>query len=312
MKKRQFKMTGVLLMCLLFLGIAVAQEKPAATVNAPFAGATVSDFKGKVGVQLPGQAMIAPTRGEILPAESVVSTDEGRLLLRLSDGSDILVRPHTKLIVKQPETNGWKYLELMMGRIRNQIQRHLGGTPSFQMGTPSAVISVRGTVFDVEVDRRGNTEVDVDEGVVELSSAEGHGESVMVTAGFSSRIGMEGRPEAPRPTHDLRPQLDRPGRHDKNPDKDDDAIRRLEAADRDRSGRDGDSRGGSSDGGSLSGSSGSGSSGVSGGSGGTSGGSGSSDGGSQSGSGSSGSSDDGGDRHRDGGSGGGTKPPGFF
>ena len=109
-------------------------------------------------------------------------------MLKLSDGSDILVRPHTKLILKQPETSGWKYFQIMIGRVRTSIQKHLGGTPAFQIGTPSAVISVRGTKFDVEVDRRGFTEVDVDEGVVELEGVSGRGESVMITAGFSSRV----------------------------------------------------------------------------------------------------------------------------
>ena len=52
----------------------------------------------------------------------------------------------------------------------------MGGSPAFQIGTPSAVISVRGTKFNVEVDRRGFTEVDVDEGVVELEAVTGRGE----------------------------------------------------------------------------------------------------------------------------------------
>src|SRR6202000_2776173 len=54
----------------------------------------------------------------------------------------------------------------------------------------------------------------VDEGTVELEAATGRGDPVMITAGFSSRVGMETGPETPRPTQDLRPQLDRPGRKD--------------------------------------------------------------------------------------------------
>ena len=74
-----------------------------------------------------------------------------------------------------------------------------GGSPAFQIGTPSAVISVRGTKFDVEVDRRGFTEVDVDEGVVELEAVTGRGQSVLITAGFSSRVGMEAARKLPDP-----------------------------------------------------------------------------------------------------------------
>jgi uncharacterized membrane protein YgcG len=219
----------------LYCAAGLAQEKAPVTVNAPYAGATVSDIKGKVSVQLPAQAFSAPVRGEILPPETTVSTDEGRLLLKLSDGSDILVRPHTRLVLKQPETTGWKYFQMMIGRIRTSIQKRMGGAPAFQIGTPSAVISVRGTKFEVEVDRRGYTEVDVDEGVVELESIGGQGESVLITAGFSSRVGMETGPETPRPTRDLRPLLDRPGRRDmKNSGDDDDPVKRLLASDHDR------------------------------------------------------------------------------
>jgi uncharacterized membrane protein YgcG len=220
-----FTLIGFVLSC----ASAVAQESSqTATASAPYAGATISDFKGKVSIQLPAQAFAAPVRGETLPPDTTVSTDDGRLLLKLSDGSDVLVRAHTKLLLKQPEASGWKYFQLLMGRVRTQIQKRMGGSPAFQIGTPSAVISVRGTKFDVEVDRRGFTEVDVDEGVVELEAVTGRGQSVMITAGFSSRVGMEGGPEAPRPTQDLRPQLDRPSHREVD---DDDPIKNLRIAD---------------------------------------------------------------------------------
>jgi uncharacterized membrane protein YgcG len=228
--KSIFSLIGLVLFC----ASAVAQEsQQTATASAPYAGATISDFKGKVSIQLPAQAFAAPVRGEILPPDTTVSTDEGRLLLKLSDGSDVLVRAHTKLLLKQPEASGWKYFQLLMGRVRTQIQKRMNGSPAFQIGTPSAVISVRGTKFDVEVDRRGFTEVDVDEGVVEMEAVTGRGQSVLITAGFSSRVGMEGGPEVPRPTQDLRPQLDRPSRRDNGSTSsdDDDPIKSLRIAD---------------------------------------------------------------------------------
>jgi hypothetical protein len=314
---------------LLGYGIAVAQEPSPAAVKAAYAGATVSDFNGKVSIQLPAHAFASPLRGQVLPPETEVNTDDGRLLLRLSDGSDILVRPHTRIVLKEPETSAWRYLQLLIGRIHTQIQKHVGGTPPVQIGTPSAVISVRGTQFDVEVDRRGFTEVDVQEGVVELDGSNGRGEGVLITAGFSSRVGMESAPEAPRPTHDLRPQLDRPGHRNNKDSGDDDPMKKLAAGDPDRHGQSGSSGGSSgSSGGSTGSSGGDGSSGSDGGTSGSSGGdnSGSSGSSGQGGGDNSGSSGDnsgsssgdgsgsgdggrhgggGGDRH-----GGGGKPPG--
>ncbi|HKV93487.1 MAG TPA: FecR family protein [Candidatus Angelobacter sp.] len=302
--KLTFTMIGVVLYCI----SAVAQQAPPAAVSAPYAGATISDFKGKVSIQLPAKTFSAPTRGEILPPDTTVSTEDGRLLLKLSDGSDILVRSHTKLVLKQPETSGWKYFQMLIGRVRTSIQKRMGGAPAFQIGTPSAVISVRGTKFDVEVDRRGFTEVDVEEGTVELEALSGLGESVMISAGFSSRVGMETGPEVPRPTRELRPQLDRPNRKNNGSSIDDDPTKKLLASDHDHGGdhhSGGDSSGSGS--GSSSSSGGSGGSGDSDGGSHSSGGSDSSGGSSTSGSsGSDGGSTSGsGDDHHHGG----TRPP---
>jgi hypothetical protein len=294
MRKLQFSALAILFWCTL----AAAQEHVPAPVTAPYAGATISDFKGKLSIELPNRGATTPVRGAVLPPETTINTDDGRMVLKLADGSDVMVRPHTKLVLKNPESSGWKYLQLLLGRVHAEIQKRLGGTPGFQIGTPSAVISVRGTRFDVEVNQHGITEVDVEEGVVELDGLSGRGESVMITAGMSSRVGMESAPERPTPTHDMRPELDRPNhRHDRDSGGDDDAIKKLEA--RDREHHEGDHRGGDSDG-EPSGSSGSGDS--------HSGsGSGSSDGGSSGGT--SGSDSGDGDHHD---SHGGSKPPDFF
>jgi hypothetical protein len=268
-----------LLVCSL-LALAQEKEKQVAPITAPLAGSTISDFKGRVEIQLPNHTLRAPTRGELLPAETQINTEDGRILLRLADGSDLLVRSNTRLVLKQPETNGWRYVQVLMGRVRAEIQKRLGTTPGFQIGTPSAVISVRGTSFDVEVNRTGLTEVDVREGVVQLESVKGMGESVLIRAGFSSRVGFESGPESPRPTREMRPDVDRPGRDGdgKHSDHDDDSIKRLQAATEDHH-----------DGGSQHDSSGSGGSGS-----GTSGGSGDSSGAKDSGSGDHGGHDHGG------------------
>lgn len=254
------KIRSTIFFILVFSLFALAQEKQVAPITAPFAGSTISDFKGKVEIQLPNHALRPPSRGELLPAETQINTEDGRILLRLADGSDLLVRSNTRLVLKQPETNGWRYVQVLVGRVRAEIQKRLGTNPGFQIGTPSAVISVRGTAFDVEVNRAGLTEVDVREGVVQLESVKGMGESVLIRAGFSSRVGFESGPESPRPTREMRPDLDRPGRgggSDKHSDHDDDPIKNLQADTNDR--HDGGSQhdsGGSSGGSGTSGGSG--------------------------------------------------------
>jgi len=178
---------------------------------APFAGAIVSEWKGEVHVQLPGMSMSRPTRGQVLPADTVLDTGEGRLVLVLrTDESEIIVQPHTRLVVKEPAPGNWDALEILLGRVHAYIRKRTGGAPPFQMGTPSAVIAVRGTRFDVEVNGRGVSEVDVFDGLVEVASSTVPGSSVLVSPGFSTRVGMATPPEPPVPTGEIRPGVEAP------------------------------------------------------------------------------------------------------
>lgn len=197
---------------------ALAQQHSQVLTSVPYAGATVTDFRGMVTLQMPAQAVIAPTRGLTLPPATIVSTEEGKILLHLLDGSEIVVRPHTQVIVTDPAAGDWRYLQLIIGRIRTEVQKRLGGAPPFQIGTPSAVISVRGTRFAVEVNRHNVTEVDVEDGLVEVKSVKGLGEPVLIGPAFSTRVGENSAPEPARPTREFRPELERPGHGDKQRD----------------------------------------------------------------------------------------------
>jgi hypothetical protein len=57
-------------------------------------------------------------------------------------------------------------LELLLGRIKVHIQRWGGQPNNTSISTPTAVISVRGTTFDVMVEEDDSTQVDVQEGEV--------------------------------------------------------------------------------------------------------------------------------------------------
>lgn len=195
----------------LYLCAAQAQAPAPGPSPAPFAGAIVSEWKGEVQVQLPGTSMSRPTRGQVLPADTVLDTGEGRLVLVLrTDESEIIVQPHTRLVVKEPAPGNWDALEILLGRVHAYIRKRTGGAPPFQMGTPSAVIAVRGTRFDVEVNGRGVSEVDVFDGLVEVASSTIPGSSVLVSPGFSTRVGMGTSPEPPVPTGEIRPGVEAP------------------------------------------------------------------------------------------------------
>jgi len=202
--------------CLLFFwitaGMAAAQEQPSGSTpaTAAIAGATIAEWKGNVRLSLPGQLPSNPLRGEQLPAGTILDTGGGRLLLHLSDGSEVIVRAHSRLQVQQPSLSDPSYFQLLLGRIRALINKRTGGAVPFELGTPSAVIAVRGTQFDVEVNARNVTEVDVVDGLVEVYGRNSGGGSILLEPGFSTRVGMDSDPEQPEPTNEMRPEVERP------------------------------------------------------------------------------------------------------
>jgi hypothetical protein len=202
--------------CLIFFwisaGMSAAQEQQtsSAPATAAIAGATIAEWKGDIRLSLPGQLPSNPLRGEQLPPGTILDTGRGRLLLRLSDGSEVIVRAHTRLQVQQPSLTDPSYFQLLLGRIRALINKRTGGAVPFELGTPSAVIAVRGTQFDVEVNPRNVTEVDVVDGLVEVYGRNINGGSVLLEPGFSTRVGMDSGPEQPEPTNEIRPEVERP------------------------------------------------------------------------------------------------------
>lgn len=178
---------------------------------APLAGAVISEWRGSVRVQLPGAAAGYPARGQVLPEGTVLDTRDGRLVLVLrNDESEILVQPHTRLVLQKPHPGNWDTLQIILGKVRAYIRKRTGGAPPFQIGTPSAVIAVRGTRFDVEVNASGVSEIDVFEGLVEVGSATLPGVSVLVSPGMSTRVGVDTAPETPVPTREIRPDVEVP------------------------------------------------------------------------------------------------------
>jgi len=208
---RRATVAALPLLAAVCLCAAQAQVPAPGPSPAPFAGAIVSEWKGEVHVQLPGTNMSRPMRGQVLVAGTVLETGDGRLALVLrADESEILVQPHTRLVVREPAPGNWNAVEVLLGRVRAYIRKRTGGAPPFQMGTPSAVIAVRGTRFDVEVNGAGVSEVDVFDGLVEVASSTIPGSSVLVSPGFSTRVGMGTLPEPPVPTGEIRPGVEAP------------------------------------------------------------------------------------------------------
>jgi hypothetical protein len=189
--------TRVLLYTCLLVTFACAQVPQAHRASLPVGSAAIQDVKGDVIIRSPQGAALGSRRGQMLEAETTIETHKGSLLLALQDGSQVLIEPNSSVVLKVPDQSGGKYLQQLFGKVMAQIQKRLGVTPSFRMGTPSAVISVRGTRFEVSVNRQGKTTVEVYEGLVQVQGVGSIAAAVMLRPGFETRVQPSSNPEQP-------------------------------------------------------------------------------------------------------------------
>jgi ferric-dicitrate binding protein FerR (iron transport regulator) len=140
--------------------------------------ATAIEVEGQVSVVRGGQIALFQrgTPGvkadatRVNAKEEIVTGADGHAVFRIADGSTFEVFPNSRVIFQSKWTLE-EMLELVLGRIRVQIE-HRNGPNHKKVETPTAVISVRGTIFDVEVqDADGTTYVGVEEGQVQVEHA---------------------------------------------------------------------------------------------------------------------------------------------
>lgn len=108
----------------------------------------------------------------VQPGQVIVTGANGTGMFKVGDGSTFEVFPNSKVVFRANSFNWDDMLELWLGKVKVQIE-HPGGLPNNnKVRTPTAVISVRGTTFDVEYkpDDDSTTVLD-EEGSVEVASA---------------------------------------------------------------------------------------------------------------------------------------------
>jgi hypothetical protein len=98
----------------------------------------------------------------------IVTGPDGYAQFQVNDGSTFEVFPNSKVMFRA-NASWTELLDLWIGRIKVHIQQW-GGKPNHQrIQTPTAVISVRGTTFDVAHEEDDSTLVAVEEGQVAVA-----------------------------------------------------------------------------------------------------------------------------------------------
>ena len=189
----------IYLLLLLAVASAAWAQTGVGSENLPAGSATIVDLKGEVLITLSGQT--TPTtaqKGQALGPNTLIECRKGTVLLALADGSQVLVKDRTRVILRVPDEAQGNFLEQLMGKVVATVKKRVTGDPPFKMGTPTAVITVRGTKFMVEVNKSQRTFVEVFEGLVEVAGLRSGAPSVVLQPGYFTQVNTNLPPDTPR------------------------------------------------------------------------------------------------------------------
>ncbi len=128
----------------------------------------------------------------------IITGRKGRLALGLSDGSQAVIAPQTTVVIQDLSQSPRALFNVIRGKTRIHIEK-LGGQPNpYRVNTPTAVIAVRGTVFDILVEDH-ETQVYLHEGAVTVTNFSTPDQPVFLSAGQMTRVFLRNLPIAPSP-----------------------------------------------------------------------------------------------------------------
>ncbi len=157
--------------------------------------ATVVTRVGQVSLLTDNGPWVLNVNDTVLPGKVILTGPDGYAKLRVADGSTFEVFQNSKTVFRRSPQNWSDILDVLVGRVKVHIQK-LGTQPNHnRVHTPTAVISVRGTIFDVEVRDDDVTFVSVDEGAVAVLNRTAAGGERVLQPGESITV-FPGQPLA--------------------------------------------------------------------------------------------------------------------
>lgn len=175
------------------LGLLAAAASGLCSAQIPFlappeSAATVVEMRGQVSAFKNSYPWALNVGSVVMPQQLIETGSDGYAKFKVSDGSTFEVYPDSKVVFRQNSSNMRDLVDMILGRIRVHIEK-LGGQPNpNSIKTPTAVISVRGTIFDVIVEDEDATTVAVTEGLVAVRHNIHPGREKLVAAGEVLRV----------------------------------------------------------------------------------------------------------------------------
>lgn len=169
---------------LLFAAAALVFSIPAQAQSA----ARVLVLQGRVSLIQDNAEIPLYLGSSVQPKQLIRTGPDGYAKFQLADGSSFEVFENAQVVFRANPFSLGDLLDVVIGRVKVFIQHRNGPNPN-RVTTQTAVISVRGTVFDVVVeDEDATTLVSVDEGIVGVRHLLLPGNEIQLQTGESFRV----------------------------------------------------------------------------------------------------------------------------
>ena len=127
---------------------------PQARAQTASAG-SISAINGTISIERAGKSIPATDGSVIQVGDKFTTGPNSRVTIKLSDGSQLELNESstpvlTEDILNPDGSRASTKVTLMSGLVRSLVHFSPAGSPNFEVHTPNAVASARGTMFDVE------------------------------------------------------------------------------------------------------------------------------------------------------------------
>ncbi len=186
MRPRYLRLLGIFGITLVVLMLSAADRAQVATRKA-----TITFIYGDVQVRH-GTAgwQAAKLQGVLNPGDAIKTAASARAEMSIGQGGYVRIDDNSHLLITHLRENGLTSFKTLVGGVWVTIEKALAGNNKFEVQMPSALASVRGTVFRCKVDEAGDSETFVYDGSVAVTAG---GKTDNVAASRFARVGRDKR-----------------------------------------------------------------------------------------------------------------------
>lgn len=153
----------------------------------------VSSLDGKVEIRSASSRNFQPLTNavrQVQVGDEIHTGPDASVVLQLPDSSYMVVSQNTNLVIRDFWSGGSvrNVVNVMLGRVRFFIEKVGGRSNPYRVQTPTALIAVRGTTFEVNVDPSQYTEVLCIEGQVGVENVNLTQREVILNPGWKTGV----------------------------------------------------------------------------------------------------------------------------